>query len=242
MKMQCYKKSILNLKRYPQNNCYNFYYSWKKGDVLVLRFLVLGLFVCTLQARDNPFFPSVGEQDLPYTTNESQEIEPLKRATISLPPQARVLKEVTVGYKNLDGSIEHKTITLNAAVDWHLPIFISQSYVDSVSVTTKIEKNESFKLVGNINYAKFYIKGRTFKIETTDKLLRNFMLAEPHRIVLDFQKDATLKAFIKNNPNSMFKKIRVGNHKGYYRVVLELDGAYKYKLKHTSNGLEIDLI
>lgn len=208
----------------------------------MLRFLLLSLFVCSLQARDNPFFPSVGELDLPYTTNEPQDIEPLKRATISLPPQARVLQEVTVAYKNLDGSIERKTITLNASVDWHLPIFISQSYVDAVSVTTKIEKNDTFKQIGNITYAKFYAKDKTFKIETIDKVIRNFLLAEPHRIVLDFQKDAVVKPFIKNNPNSIFKKVRVGNHKGYYRVVIELDGAYKYKMNTLSNGVLLELI
>lgn len=207
----------------------------------MLRFLVLVLLVCSLQARDNPFFPSVGEQDLPYTTNESQTIEPLKRATISLPPHARVLQEVTVAYKNLDGSIEHKTITVNAAVDWHLPLFISQSYVDAVSVTTKIEKDDSFKLVGNITHAKFYLKDKTFKIETSDKLIRNFLLAEPHRIVLDFEKEITLKPFIKNNPRSVFKKIRVGNHKNYYRVVVELDGAYKYKMNTLRDGILLEL-
>lgn len=205
----------------------------------MLRYLVLGLLVSLLQARENPFFPSDGELDLPFTS-ELQEIEPLKRATISLPPHARVLQEVTIAYKNLDGSIEKKTISLNSSVDWHLPIFISQSYTDSISVTTKKENNH-FKLLGNISHAKFFTKEKSFKIETKDTLIRNFLLAEPHRIVLDFKKDSIVKAFNKNNTNSIFKKIRVGNHNGYYRVVLELDGAYKYKTDKLINGLLIEL-
>ena len=28
-----------------------------------------------------------------------------------------------------------------------------------------------------------------------------------------------------------FSKIRMGNHDGYYRVVIELDGQYRYKLE-----------
>lgn len=203
--------------------------------------LLLGLFAIFLDARENPFFPSVGEEDLPYTSNDIQNLEPLKRATLSLPPHARVLQKVTVEYKNLDGSVESKSVNVNNAVDWHLPIFISQSYVDAVSVIPKEEQAEKYSLVGEIAFAKFYEKNKSFKILTSDKLIRNFLLADPHRIVIDFQKDATLKSFIKKNPKSIFKTVRVGNHKGYYRVVLELDGAYRYKVATLENGYKIDL-
>ena len=36
--------------------------------------------------------------------------------------------------------------------------------------------------------------------------------------------------------NNVFKKIKVGNHKGYYRVVLELDGFYRYKMQKIKDG------
>jgi hypothetical protein len=57
--------------------------------------------------------------------------EPLKRATIAISSQARVIKKVTVEFKNLDGSIESKSIDLDNAIDWHLPLFISQKYTQS---------------------------------------------------------------------------------------------------------------
>jgi hypothetical protein len=202
----------------------------------VKQLLLLGLLVIFLHARENPFFPSQGEEDLPFTSNDIQNLEPLKRAALSLPPHARVLQKVTVEYKNLDGSIESKTINVNNAVDWHLPIFISQSYVDTVSVLPKEQQEDSYSFVGEIAFAKFYENKKSFKIITSDKLLRNFLLADPHRIVMDFQKDATLKSFIKRNPKSIFKTIRVGNHKGYYRVVLELDGAYRYKVHNEKDS------
>ncbi|MGE4510951.1 MAG: AMIN domain-containing protein, partial [Sulfurimonadaceae bacterium] len=164
-----------------------------------------------------------------------------KRAALSLPPHARVLQKVTVEYKNLDGSIESKTINVNNAVDWHLPIFISQSYVDTVSVLPKEQQEDSYSLLGEIAFAKFYEKKKSFKILTSDKLIRNFLLADPHRIVIDFQKDATLKSFIKKNPKSIFKTVRVGNHKGYYRVVLELDGAYRYQMNIENDGYSFKL-
>jgi hypothetical protein len=207
----------------------------------VKQLLLLGLLVIFLHARENPFFPSQGEEDLPFTSNDIQNFEPLKRAALSLPPHARVLQKVTVEYKNLDGSIESKTINVNNAVDWHLPIFISQSYVDTVSVLPKEQQEDSHSFVGEIAFAKFYEKKKSFKILTSDKLIRNFLLADPHRIVIDFQKDATLKSFIKKNPKSIFKTIRVGNHKGYYRVVLELDGAYRYQMNIENDGYSFKL-
>jgi len=207
----------------------------------VKQLLLLGLLVIFLHARENPFFPSQGEEDLPFTSNDIQNLEPLKRAALSLPPHARVLQKVTVEYKNLDGSIESKTINVNNAVDWHLPIFISQSYVDTVSVLPKEQQEDSHSFVGEIAFAKFYEKKKSFKILTSDKLIRNFLLADPHRIVIDFQKDATLKSFIKKNPKSIFKTIRVGNHKGYYRVVLELDGAYRYQMNIENDGYSFKL-
>ncbi len=89
------------------------------------------LLLATLNARENPFFPLVGEKDIPLTSNEDRNKEPLKRAAITLPAQARILQKVTVEFKNLDGSLESKSIELDNYVDWHLPIFISQSYGDT---------------------------------------------------------------------------------------------------------------
>ncbi len=51
----------------------------------------------------------------------------------------------------------------------------------------------------------------------------------------------SIKSYIKNIPKSIFTKVRVGNHNGYYRVVVELDGYYRYKLKKQSDGCLITL-
>ncbi len=189
----------------------------------------------SLESRENPFFPSVGEKDIPYTSNQVKTIPSLKRATIELPPQARVLQKVTIEYKSLDGSVEKKTIVLNNSVDWHLPIFISQNYAAS-STSHKKTKNLKFKKVATSKYCSFFTSGKTLKIVTKDKIIRNFLLVEPHRIVVDFKRDASIKSLIKNNKNNIFTKVRVGNHDGYYRAVIELDGYYRYKVKKVSNG------
>lgn len=218
--------------------------------------LVASLFILILHARENPFFPSEGEKDIPVTSNEDTVIPPLKRVTITLPAQARVLQNVTVSYKNLDGSVDTQSINLENSVDWHLPIFISQSYEPIAEVHAKEEtankevvvnkialkkknldinstKNSvDYKQIASMDFAKFYASKKNFKIVTTDKMLRNFLLVQPHRIVADFERESNMKSYDVDATNGIFTRIRIGNHDGYYRVVIELDGYYRYSVKN----------
>ncbi|MDY0238878.1 MAG: AMIN domain-containing protein, partial [Campylobacterales bacterium] len=45
----------------------------------------------------------------------------------------------------------------------------------------------------------------------------------------------------KDNKNSIFSKIRVGNHAGYYRAVIELDGLYRYNMQKIPDGYILNL-
>lgn len=209
--------------------------------------MLLSLFIiATLNARENPFFAAKGEKDTPYTSNETRDKAPLKRATISLPSEARLLQKVTLEYKNLDGSVDKKSIELDNAVDWHLPIFISQSYNEEKNIIKIPKKTTSknrtkYDEIASTKYVKFYSSNKKLKLTTTDKVLRSFLLVKPHRVVLDFKRDSNMKSYSKSISNNIFTKIRVGNHDGYYRVVVELDGLYRYTLNDISNGYIIEL-
>jgi hypothetical protein len=197
--------------------------------------LWLLLFVSALMARENPFFPVDDAQDVQVTTNQIQTIPPLKRASITLPSTARILESVTVSYKNLDGSIEKKTLQLHNSIDWHLPLFISQSYTlqESKQREESAKKIVShFREVAKLPFIRFYVANKKMKIVTKDKLLRHFLLVKPHRIVCDFKRDTDIRSYIATTPKGiLFKKIRIGTHNGYYRVVIELDGYYAYSIK-----------
>jgi hypothetical protein len=199
------------------------------------------LLLITLDARENPFFPSDGEKDMPLTSNEDKTLPPLKRAAISFPPQARVLQKVTIEYKTLDGSVESKSIELQNSIDWHLPIFISQSYAENSNEQKSSSAEKEFEKIASIKYASFYTSDKELKIITTDKILRNFLLVEPHRIVIDFKRDTSLKSYTKENKKNVFTKIRIGNHAGYYRAVIELDGLYTYTMEKISDGYILKL-
>jgi len=207
-------------------------------------FISFFLFIIS-DARENPFFPAKGEKDIPYTSNSVKKLEPLKQSSITLPSSARVIKKVTIEYENLDASVEKKSIELDNTVDWHLPIFISQSY--SQNETKELEKTPikktkiKYKEIASIKYAKFLSSNKTLKVLTNDKIIRNFLLVKPHRIVMDFKRDAKLKSYEKENKDGVFCKVRVGNHAGYYRAVIELDGLYRYKMQKLPDGYVFNL-
>jgi len=222
-----------------------------KREVLIKRIIpILLLLILILDARDNPFFPSKGEVDIPYTSNEDRSLDPLKRATITIPSQARVIKKVTIEYINLDGTRSSSSIELNNSLDWYLPVFISQNMGEINSKTkTKIQTkkspntkaNQKYKKIYSLGFITFYKKAKEFKIVTKDFMVRDFLLTHPHRIVMDFSKDVNVNSKVKNLDGRYYKKISFGSHKDYYRVVLELDGYYKYEKKSLKKGYSLFL-
>ena len=216
---------------------------------------ISAILLLTLNARENPFFPSEGEKDLPISSNENRDKEPLKRVAITLPAQARVLQKVTLEFKNLDGTIENKSIELDNSVDWHLPVFVSQTFIETQKVTSsdkpedvpaknKTKQKESgYTTIASIKDLSLLSSGKCLKIVTNDEIMRNFLLVAPHRIVMDFKKgtEIDIKNSTKTNEQNIFKDVRIGNHDGYYRVVVELDGYYRYDFKKISNGYQIEL-
>ena len=73
-------------------------------------------------------------------------------------------------------------------------------------------------------------------IVPTSKKIRDFILLKPYKIVIDFKRDASFYTKSVDIKKAPFEKITLGNHNGYYRAVLLLDGSYKYKLTKTLKG------
>ncbi len=237
---------------------------------MIKTLLIILLFLSALDARENPFFPSTSETDTPFTSNEDRSKEPLKRATISIPAEARVLQKVTIEYKNLDGSIQTKSIELDNFVDWHLPIFISQSYSASISnslapeqkskknstkivsaeanstaIHTKKDENKTEKIskkskisAGSIS---FVVDGKKIKILTKESMIRNFILTSPNRIVVDFSTTVDVANETRKVSSTIFKTLKIGNNGDYYRIVIELDGNYRYTQCKVDGGYEFTL-
>ena len=113
-------------------------------------FIFILLMISSLDARENPFFPSDGEVDIPTTTNQFKKLPPLKRVAVTLPSSARTIESMTITYKDLDGSVHDKKEILNNAIDWHIPLFLSQnieagaSSKKSTPLKIKVKKQKKF--------------------------------------------------------------------------------------------------
>jgi len=198
-------------------------------------FISILLLSLTLEARENPFFPLAGEVDIDITTNQLQKIPPLKQTSITLPSTARTVESIIIRYKNLDGSIVEKTEKLGNSIDWHLPLFISQNYGGTSTKTLHAKK--AYREILKLEFLSVYEEKNELKIITKDKMIRNFLLTKPHRIVCDFSAELKIRGLEKEiAKESIIERIRVGNHKDYYRVVLELDGYYNYSTSKLKEG------
>ncbi len=198
-------------------------------------FFLTFIMIIPLLGRDNPFFPSDPSQQQTPTTNRVENLKPFTTQTLSLPNSARAIKKISITYQNLDGSISSEELDLNNAIDWHEPFILSQKSQKKTDVKETVPKSK----VINAKFIQFEPTNRSIKIETEDKILRNFMLTSPHRIVLDFARDTSFKPKYFDLEEIPFKQIRMGNHDKYYRVVIELDGVYNYKLQTSKDAYTI---
>jgi len=211
---------------------------------LIKIIFILFLYI-SLTARENPFF-NTNEANMPITSNQKIVLDPLKRVSLSLPSTAREIESITVKYKNLDGSISTKELKLNNTVDWHIPLFISQAYAPlkerATTLKKAVRKDTQFKKLYTLAFISFYQSNTTLKVVAKAAMIRNFLLVHPHRIVFDMKQDLSVRSYIKKlRKNKIFTKIRIGNHKGYYRVVVELDGYYAYTLHKNKNSYIFNL-
>lgn len=198
-------------------------------------FFLTIIMMMSLFGRDNPFFPSDPTKQQVPTTNRVEKLKPFSTQTLSLPNSARAIKKISITYLNLDGSISSEELELNNAIDWHEPFVVSQKSPPKRDIKETARKSK----VINADFIQFEPVKRSINIKTKDKILRNFMLTSPHRIVLDFSRDTSFKPKHFDIREVPFKQIRMGNHNKYYRVVIELDGAYNYKLQTSKDTYTI---
>lgn len=197
--------------------------------------LVLLSMALLLSGRENPFFPAKDVESPTYTTNKVVKNPPFRSQSFQLPSSARILKSVTIVYENIDGSIAKKDVPIDKTIDWHKKLVLQ--YKENKN---QKGKKQYYKKVASLRFISFYVSGQNLKIITKDKLLRNFKLVKPDRIALDFQRDADFRTYT-FKAKGAFKKITLGNHEHYYRVVIELDGRYIYKVKKIDKGYKLEL-
>lgn len=183
----------------------------------------------SLMARENPFSEVLSQESFPVSTNTPKTYSHLKNETFRLPDSARIVKKIIIEYQNLDGSIEKLSKKIDKKVDWHMPITLHHEQMKSQA--SRFVQRVKLPFISSLT------RKNQMKLITKDRLIRHFMLPSPHRIVLDFKGSSKVLGRKYTNFTAPFTEIRMGNHDGYYRVVIELDGQYEYKKKEDKHGI-----
>ncbi|OCX43381.1 AMIN domain-containing protein [Campylobacter ornithocola] len=218
-----------------------------------INFLILFLLSCVfLNAKDNPFDNSLEQQN-----TEFAKLSPFQRQDFNFNSNARILKNITITYINLDGSEEQTTLDIYKGINWHDTYsFIKTKSPNAtpildVSVTvpqnqatknTKIEENnttlniETPLFSGNIyNFISIGFYNNKINIKTEDRMLRHLSIGDPTKIIIDFAKKQNFNTKTLQVNTAKVRKVVFGSHKGYYRLVIYLDGKYSYKYSHSEN-------
>ncbi|WP_457598028.1 AMIN domain-containing protein [Hydrogenimonas sp.] len=208
-----------------------------------------------LQARENPFKPVIDDTVLPLTSNQVKKAPPFKSTNVTMPNDARVLTSIVIYYQSLDGSIKKRVVPVDRSIDWHRPIVISQApplrsrsvSQTSVSQTETLRKEGASKKgmgtkrIRPLPFVSLELEEKRIRIVTEDPKIRSFHLSRPFKVAIDFRREAGfLTKHIPLNEGP-FKAIDIGNHKGYYRIVVTLDAPYRYTIVKVPGGYELRL-
>lgn len=211
--------------------------------------LFLLILAClTLFARENPFTPVQGEEALGKATSIKESRAFFLNQTIKLPSSARVLKSMQIHYQNLDGSIESKSVKIDKNIDWHdelilqkkLPVTASKQVMQPMEKISKKDKTPSYlDEIKFLNRLEIQFGKNKIFIKTKDKKIRDFLVTSPYKIVLDFRANLSFRTQQHSLHVKPFSNVVFGNHSGYYRLAITLDGQYLYELQTTKEGIFI---
>ncbi|GAA7258588.1 AMIN domain-containing protein [Helicobacter pylori] len=186
-----------------------------------------------LLGREDPFELKMTPKKSPQSV-EGEISQPLESLDVELPSTTRILKEVKFIYQKIDGSIGEKSVKIERDIDLHYPITISQ--IGDKSIIE--EKKPVSYTLGDFE---FIVIGKSIRIYSPYKILQNFVLPKPFRIIIDLRRTEKIINQDIKLKGRFFTDISLGTHQDFYRVTLALDGQYGYNIEQDEKGYIITL-
>lgn len=233
--------------------------------------LLCGMFSFAL-ARENPFAVAMDPAQVGKTTHIKEERVEFNSTKITLPSSARILKSASVTFQNIDGSISEEIVGIEQDVDWHHPLILStqkpqrlqeattnneQPPLAKVQTSKKgdVKKEDkpsmapqadvavkSFSRVVLSDGIELEIINNSVMIYTKEKKIRDFIVSNPYKIVIDFSKEkSSFVTKLAEFSKAPFVSAVLGNHEGFYRIAITLDGHYRYDIKPVEGGYLVAL-
>ncbi len=104
--------------------------------------------------------------------------------------------------------------------------------------TAELNADSTFKLTDDLS---FFINQNEITIFTKDAKVRDFLIADPYKVVVDFKKVSTYGTKTLEFKKAPFVSATLGTHDGFYRIAILLDGHYRYDVQSFNGGYIIKL-
>lgn len=222
----------------------------KKNNAII----ALAFFISFAFAQDNPFVP-------PQPIDETAILDDFEKKDVVFNSDARLLKSINITYVTLDGSEKTISLDINQSIDWHHTYAFVKTKTPQitpildVSVTTPEQFNLSGERNSTLNveipndngkldeFISFASYKKKIKFITQDEIIGHFAVGNPSKIIIDFKRNVSFKTKnLRLKLGTAFKHLTLGAHKGYYRLVIYLDGKYNYKIQKDDSGYVILLV
>jgi len=120
------------------------------------------------------------------------------------------------------------------------PTPTKEEKVTTAALVTATNSNadSTFKINDDIS---FFINQNEITIFTKDSKMRDFLVADPYKVVIDFKKESTYTTKTLEFKKAPFVSATLGTHDGFYRIAILLDGQYRYDLQAFNGGYIIKL-
>ena len=219
-------------------------------------------------ARENPFSIALDPTNAGRTTHVKDQRVDFNGTQFTFPSSARIFKSVSIVFQNLDGSISEEIIAVDQNIDWHYPLLIHaqkpeiqkkpETLPESLAKEPEVKKSET---IPTIKMPEMHahaeekpesmmlgegvgveVVNKSIMIYTKDVKVRDFLISKPYKVVVDFQ--SSKEAFSTKSVDFTkppFVSATLGNHEGFYRVAIVLDGHYRYDIARVDGGYSITL-
>lgn len=118
------------------------------------------------------------------------------------------------------------------------PAPIKEEKVTPTVIAPNVNADSTFKLNDAIS---FFINQNEITIFTKDSKMRDFLITDPYKVVIDFKKESTYPTKTLEFQKAPFTSATLGTHDGFYRIAILLDGQYRYDLQAFNGGYIIKL-
>lgn len=118
-----------------------------------------------------------------------------------------------------------------------VPKVVNKKVEPTIQTTTTA--GNTYKLNDDIS---FFINQKEITLFVKEAKIRDFLIAEPYKVVLDFKKEnASYQTKTLEFQKAPFVSATLGSHDGFYRLAILLDGHYRYDIQAFNGGYIVKL-